>query len=124
MLSIKEYLGKIRPYSSKMINDLTTPGEPKIQLTIAINFISSKDSKETCTMHSKSNNIEIMIGNETYEVTEELFEFLLQKYQKVLINERKQFFFDSIDLMFYKLYKISLNRCRSYIDSNKNLIRI
>ena len=28
---------------------------------MAINFISSKDSEETRTMHSKSDNIEIMI---------------------------------------------------------------
>ena len=48
-----------------MINNLKTRGEWKIQLTIAINFLSSKDSKETRTMNSKSNNIEIMIGNET-----------------------------------------------------------
>ena len=48
-----------------MINNLKTRGEWKIQLTIAINFPSSKDSKQTRTMHSKSNNIEIMIGNET-----------------------------------------------------------
>ena len=37
----------------------------KIQLTVAVNFISSKDSNEKRTMHSKSNNIEIIIGNET-----------------------------------------------------------
>ena len=37
----------------------------KIQLTVAVNFISSKDSNETRAMHSKSNNIEIIIGNET-----------------------------------------------------------
>ena len=32
---------------------------------MAISFMSSKDSDETRTMHTKSNNIEIMIGNET-----------------------------------------------------------
>ena len=38
---------------------------------MAINYSnSSKDSKETCIMHSKSDNIEIMIGNETVEITE------------------------------------------------------
>ena len=31
-------------------------------------------------MHSKNNNIEIMIGNETNEIIEELFDSLLQKY--------------------------------------------
>ena len=38
-----------------------------IQLTMKINFISSKDSKETRTMHTTSDIIEIMIGNETDE---------------------------------------------------------
>ena len=37
----------IKPYLSDMINDYITQGEWKIQLTIAINFISSKDSDET-----------------------------------------------------------------------------
>ena len=32
---------------------------------MAINFISSKDSDETRTMHKKSNNVEIMTGSET-----------------------------------------------------------
>ena len=31
---------------------------------MAINFMSSKDSDEIRIMHIKSNNIEIMIGNE------------------------------------------------------------
>ena len=37
----------------------------------SINFFSSKDSNETRTMHSKSADIEIMIGNETYKIIEE-----------------------------------------------------
>ena len=32
------------------------------------------------TMHSNSNNIETMIGNETDEIIEERFDSLLQKY--------------------------------------------
>ena len=42
-----------------------------------INFISSKDSDEICTMRTKSNNTEIMMGNETDEIIEELLESLL-----------------------------------------------
>ena len=46
----------------------------KIQLTAAIHFISSKpDSDKTRIMHAKTDNIEIMIGTQTNEVTEELF---------------------------------------------------
>ena len=49
-----------------------------------INFISHKDSEETCTMYTKSHNIEITEGNEIDEIIEELFESLLQNYQKNL----------------------------------------
>ena len=47
----------------------------KIQLTIAKNFISSIDNDEECTMHSKSDNIEIMINDEADEVIKQLFLF-------------------------------------------------
>ena len=50
-----------------------TSSEWKIQLTMAINFISSKDSDETRAMHTKSNNIEIMIGSDTNEIIKDLF---------------------------------------------------
>ena len=90
----------IRPYLSDIINDHKIPkilkvhssnevidyetqfGEWKIQLTMSINFISSKDSDETRNMHTKSNNIEIMVGSETNEIIEELFKSLLQRYQE------------------------------------------
>ena len=75
----------IRPYLSDIINDHKTQGEGriysgntitedktqskwKIRLTMAINFISSKESDETHTMHAKSNYVEIMMGSETDEI--------------------------------------------------------
>ena len=58
-LSIEEYLRRIRPYLSNKINDLKTQGDWKNQLSMAINFMSSKDTNETRT--SKSDDIEIMI---------------------------------------------------------------
>ena len=41
---------------------------------MTINFFSSKDSEEICTMYSKSDNIEIMMGNETDKIIEDLFD--------------------------------------------------
>ena len=91
-LSPKEYLNMIRPYLSDIINDhkahegwvgnkvidyKTTLGEWKIQLTMSINFISHKDSNETRTMHTKSDNIEIMMSSETNEIIEEFYKSLL-----------------------------------------------
>ena len=68
----KEYFDIIRPYLRDMINDHKTRREWKIQLTMQINFISSKDSEETRTMHTEKRNIEIMMGSETDEIIEEL----------------------------------------------------
>ena len=102
----------IRQYLNNIINDHTTQGEWKIQLTMKINITSSKDSYETRTTHTKSNNIETMIGNETDEIIQNLFESLLQKYQEGLekLMRGSEFIFDSVDLLNYKLNKISLSR--------------
>ena len=87
---------------------------------MAINFISSKgDSDETRTMLTQSDNIEIMMGSETNEMIEELFKYLLQRYQEGLEESMKgsHFIFDRVDALYYNLNKISLNRGGSYIDS-------
>ena len=62
---------------------------------MAINFISSKYSDETRTMHAKRNNAEIMMGSETNEITEELFQCFLQRYQEGLEEsiKRKRIYF-------------------------------
>ena len=51
---------------NEISDDETQFGEWKIQLTISVNFVSSKDSDETCNMHTEINNIEIMLGSETW----------------------------------------------------------
>ena len=51
----------------------------KIQLTVAINFVSSEDNDEEYEMHSKSDNIEIMNYDKAHEVIKELFESLLNR---------------------------------------------
>ena len=70
-------------------------------------------------MNTKSNNIEIMIGSDTDEVIEELCKSLLQRYQENLEEKMRgsEFVFDGVDVLYYDLKKISLNRGGSYIDS-------
>ena len=46
---------------------------PKIQLKIAVNFMSSKETDEERVMYSEISNIEIMINDKTNEVIKELF---------------------------------------------------
>ena len=125
-LSVKKYLRMIKPYLRDLINDHKTKGvwkvnsgnriidyktqsEWKIQLTMKINFISSKESEETRNMSTKIDNIEIMMGSETDEIIEELFESLLQRYQEGLEESMKgsEFVLDSVDLLHYYLQKIS-----------------
>ena len=118
-LSPNEYLNMIRPYLSDMINDHKTPmdlkvqsrnevidyetqlGEWKMPLTMRINFISSKDSEETCTMHTKSSNVEIMMDSETDDITDELFQSLSQRYQEGLGESMRgsAFVFNNFDLL-------------------------
>ena len=121
ILSLKDYLNVIRPYLSHMINDYKTQGEWKIKLTMAFNFFSSKDSEETRIIYSPSDNIEIMMGSETDEISEELFKSLLQRFQEGLEEsmKRSEFVFDSVNSLYYILHKISLNRGGSYRDSPK-----
>ena len=88
---------------------------------MTITFVSSKDSDETRTMHIKSNNVEIMIGSKTDEIMEDLFESFLQKYQEGLEESmrRSEFVYDSVDVLYYNLDKVSFSRGGSYIDSPK-----
>ena len=87
---------------------------------MTINFLSLKDSEETCTMNKKSDNTEIMMGNETDEIIEELFEPLLERYEERLEESMRgsEFVFDGVNLLYYKLHKISL-RGGSHIVSPK-----
>ena len=115
IIKLKEY-GK---FIDNKIIDYKSLNEWKIHLTMKINFISSKDSEETWNMSTKSDSVKIMMGSETDEITEELFESLFQRYQEELEESMKgsEFIFDSVDLLYYKLYEIKLNKRRSYIDS-------
>ena len=86
VIEIKHYqlrniIIKLDFFLNYIINDLQKSDLWKIQLTIAINFVSSKENGEDLVMHSKSDNIEFMIYDNTDEVTEELLESLHKRYQ-------------------------------------------
>ena len=123
----------IRPSLGNMVNNHKTPmnlkvhsdvevvnyeaqfGKWKIQLTMRINFISSKDSEETCTMHTKIDNVEIMIDSETNDIIDELFESRLQRYQEELEKPiwGGELVLNKVDLLHYHIQNIS----GSYVDS-------
>ena len=69
-------------------------------------------------MHSKSDNMEIMINDEANEVIKKLFGSLKNRYQNNLQPMKgSEFLFDYVHLLYYKCYKINPNRDGSYMDS-------
>ena len=72
----------------------------KIQITIAINFVSSKNNDEEHVMHSKSDDIEIMINGKD-KVFEKRFKSLLHRYHIELETSMRgsDFIFDCVHLL-------------------------
>ena len=118
-LSVDEYFDIIRPYLRDMIDNHKAKGEWKIQLLMQIIFVSFTDANETREMHTKSDNITIMIGFETEGAINELFNTFRKRYQEGLETKLRgsSFTFKHINLLEYDLHKISLNRGSLYIES-------
>ena len=70
-------------------------------------------------MHSKSDNIEIMINDKAHEVNETFFESLFNRYQIGLETSMRDsaFIFDCSQLLYYKWHKINFKQGGSYIYS-------
>ena len=61
--------------------NLHKSGTWKVQLTIAINFISSKDVDEEQVMHLKKDNIEFTTYDNANDIVDKLSESLFSRYQ-------------------------------------------
>ena len=85
------------------------------------NYFFKPGSDEIRIMHTRSGNIEIMIGDDNDDIIEGLFESFLQKYEENLQNKMRglDFEFDGVNFLYCDFNKISLNRGGSYIDSPK-----
>ena len=57
--SLEEYFSKIKPYLENMIREYMSIGEWKLQLTISIKFISSRNPEQFCIRHSYSENMKL-----------------------------------------------------------------
>ena len=88
-----------------VINNLKKSDTWKIQLAVAINFISFIDNAEEHVVHSKSDNIEIEINDETDNVIKELFDSLKNRYQNNLESMKgSEFGFDYVHLLYQKCH--------------------
>ena len=85
---------------------------------MGIIFVSFTDANETREMHRKSDNITIVIGIETEDDINGLFNTFRKRHQEGLETNIKgsSFTFECVDLVEYHLHKISLNRGSSYIE--------
>ena len=99
-----------------MVNNLKDSDTGKIQLTIANNFISSIGNDEERLMHSKSDNINIIIKVEAAEVIKEIFDLLKNRSQNNSESIKvSQFVFDYVHLLSYNCHKINPAHGRLYI---------
>ena len=120
-LALYEHFDIIKPYLNDMIDSYKAGDEWKIQLSMRIIFVSFIDRNETQVMHTKSDNIEIIIGTDTSDAINELIDSFMKRYQEGLETKMRgsSFTFELIDSLEYHLHKISLNWGSSYIKSPK-----
>ena len=91
-----------------MMDYYKAEGEWEIHLVMGIIFISFIDKNETQVIHTKSDNIEIMIGTDTSDTINELIDSFMKRYQEGLETKMKEssYIFQRIDLLEYHLHKI------------------
>ena len=66
ILSVKQYLNKIKPYLYDLINDHRIVRRVwKIQINMRVNFVFSKYTGETRTIYVRSDNVNIMQCSDT-----------------------------------------------------------
>ena len=126
-LSPKRYLKMIRPYLRDLINNYkpleelnneandsdTERGEWNIQLVMQNNCISVKNFKDTCTMYSASEPVEVFMGTDTNDVINRLFDITLERFQHAIeiSHERGSgFTHKSVGLSYYYFQKIDIRR--------------
>ena len=111
LLYIHEYLDKIRPYLRDLIDFYNTKGEWKVQLSMAITFVSCINPNQVQLMHLKSDNVETMHGVDTDDTIQELFSSFLRRYQEGLETKMKgsDYIFNHVNSLEYHFHKVSMN---------------
>ena len=82
--------------------------------------ISTKNLEETCTIYSKREPVEIIMGSHREDVIDKRFNTLLQRLQHVqeTSNDKgSEFIPESVELLYYHFQKIDIRRAESYIMS-------
>ena len=137
-LSPKEYHNMIKPYLRDLINERiptmelndnnntdsnndnnnntgnynnNNRAEWKIQLTVQNSCISTRNFEETHTIFTKSEPVEILMGINTNDVIDRLFNTLLQRFQHAqeTSNDRgSEFIPDNVELLYYHFQRVDI----------------
>ena len=94
--------------------------EWKIQLIMKNNFISVKYFEDTGTIYSASKPVELLMGSDTENTIDTLFNIILNRIQQSMerSNERRsEFTHESVALLYYYFQRIDIRRAESYIMS-------
>ena len=76
ILSVRQYLNKITPQLYDLINnDRIARRVWKIEISMRVNFISSKDTGETRTIYVWSDNVRIMWSSDTDDILDNFLGF-------------------------------------------------
>ena len=84
------------------------------------NCISVKNFEDTRTIYSKSDPVEIVMGSDTNDVIDRLFDTTLERFQQATVTSNKrgsEFTHESVALMYYYFQKIDIRRAKSYVKS-------
>ena len=75
--------------------------------------------EDSSSTYGKSDNFEIMMGIDTNEIIKNLFNSILQRYQKGLQESVRasEFVFDYVESLNYIFHKVDLKRSGSYIET-------
>ena len=82
--------------------------------------ISTRSFEETRTIYSASEPVEMFMGSDTEDVTDTLFNTILQRFQQAqeTSNDKgSEFIPESVELLYYYFQKINIRRAESYIMS-------
>ena len=118
-LTLKEYLTIITPQLVNLINEIKnrTQDEQKVQLIMAIIFKHTTDVSKKYAIYVKSRNIEIRAGDITDSILTNLFDSLLENYEREenIPRHGSNYLFDCVDLTLVQFNTIELKRGSSYV---------
>ena len=116
-LQINKYIDTVIPYLAELIDE-KKDNNRKLQLDVRINLRHMQDPEKNYTFHTKSENIEILPGDDVNDI-KQLTDSFYENYQEEMLKLRNgsSYEYDSVELLDIHFHTIDLRRGSSYIKS-------